>query len=132
MTVSILASPRPPTKKRWILVVEDDDAVRRSLQLLLASRGHEVRAYSSPEGLANDPAALRCDLLIADLIVPPTNTIALLGDLRSIGWGGQAVLVSGFLDDYWRKRAVAAGFDAVLTKPVSQTVMVQTVERLLQ
>ena len=85
--------------KRSVLLVEDDDAVRRALQLLLSARGHEVRAYRSAIGLASDAAALLCDCLVADLMMPPTDAVALLGSLRKAGWQGRAILISGFLDD---------------------------------
>jgi len=104
--------------------------VRRSLQLLLSGRGHEVRAYPSPLALAQDSAALRCDCLIADLMMPPSDAITLLGELRSAGWSGSAILISGFLDDEWRARGLRAGFDAVLSKPISDSLLVRTVEAL--
>jgi DNA-binding response OmpR family regulator len=121
------APARPP---RSVLLVEDDDAVRRSLQLVLTGRGHRVRAYASAVGLAQDPAALACDCLIADLMMPPTDAVALLGDLRSVGWSGCAVLISGLLDDAWREKVLAVGYDAILTKPLSETLLARTVEHL--
>lgn len=104
--------------------------MRRSLQLVLTGRGHHVRAYASAIGLAHDPAALACDCLIADLITPPTDAVALLGDLRSVGWSGRALLISGVLDESWRERALAVGYDAILTKPLSETLLARTVEQL--
>ena len=118
--------------KHSVLLVEDDDAVRRSLQLLLSGRGHDVRAYASAVGLAKDPAALRCDCLVADLMMPPTDAVALLGQLRKTGWGGRAILISGFLDEAWRDMAQRAGFDAVLTKPISDSLLIHTIEALLR
>lgn len=119
-----------PRVRRSILLVEDDDAVRRSLQLLLSARGHAVRAYSSALGLAEDPAALRCDCLVADLLMPPTDAIALLGALRDAGWKGRAILISGYLEDGWQTKARAAGFEAVLAKPISNSSLVRVVEDL--
>ena len=119
-----------PKMRRSILLVEDDDAVRRSLQLLLSARGHTVRAYASALGLAQDPAALGCDCLVADLLMPPTDAIALLGALRDAGWKGRAILISGYLDEGWKTKAQAAGFDAVLAKPISDSSLVRVVEDL--
>jgi FixJ family two-component response regulator len=129
-------TPSTPTErtatepKRSILLVEDDDAVRRSLQLLLSGRGHDVRAYPSALSLARDSAALRCDCLIADLMMPPSDAITLLGELRSAGWLGPAILISGFLDNEWQALALRAGFHAVLSKPMSDSLLVRTVEAL--
>ena len=117
-----------PKVRRSILLVEDDDAVRRSLQLLLSARGHTVRAYSSALGLAQDPAAFGCDCLVADLLMPPTDAIALLGALRDAGWKGRAILISGNLHEEWETKAQAAGFEAVLAKPISDSSLVRVVE----
>ena len=127
----LAARPQLASHKRSILLVEDDDAVRRSLQLLLAASGYMVRAYGSPVGLARDPAALSCECLIADLIVPPTDAVALLGDMRSVGWNGRAILISGYLDEHWQDRASAAGFDVALAKPLSETMLVRMIAQLL-
>lgn len=117
----------PPT----ILLVEDDDAVRRSLQLLFRSRGFNVRAYGSAHGLADDAQARSCEALVADLMMPQTDALQLLSELRAHGWHGKAVLISGFFDAAWEAKASAAGFDAMLGKPISDSVLVRTVEALL-
>jgi len=123
--------PLAETTSPRILLVEDDDAVRRSLLLLLRSRGYEVRAYPSAIGLAMDPGALACGCLLADLMMPHTDAIALLAELRAASWEGKSILISGHLDARWRTRATAAGYDVVLAKPISESVLVRTVEQLL-
>ena len=114
-----------------ILLVDDDDAVRRSLQLLLSSRGYAVRAYPTAVGLARDPCAFGCNCLIADLMMPQTDALQLLSQLRGRGWTGKSILISGFLDRQWETKAREAGYDAVLPKPISDSVLVRTVESLL-
>lgn len=113
-----------------ILLVEDDDAVRRSLQLMLQSRGYEVRAYPSAAGLARDAEAVRCNCVIADLMMPQSNAIQLLGELRKAGWEGKSILISGFLDRDWEARGREAGYDLVFMKPVSDSVMARAVSEL--
>lgn len=117
--------------QRGILLVEDDDAVRRSLQLLLSANGYSVRSYPSAVGLAQDPAALGCGCLIADLMMPQTDALQLLAELRAARWPGRAVLISGYMDRDWEQQARAAGYDAILPKPISDSVLIRTVEALL-
>lgn len=114
-----------------VLLVEDDDAVRRSLQLLLRSHGYEVRAFASAVGLGQDAKAQRADCLIADLIMPQTDAMQLLAELRANGWSGRSILISGFLDAGWEAKARGAGYDAVLAKPISDSVLVRTVAELV-
>ena len=115
-----------------VLLVEDDDALRRSLQLLLVARGYDVRAYPNGDGLACDPEALRSACLVADLVYPGGDGLGLLQDLREVGWDGAAILISGHMTDEWAARARAIGFDAVLSKPIGETVLATWVARLLE
>ena len=122
--------PAAPRRGR-ILLVEDDPAVRRSLQLLLAGHGYEVRAYPGAEGLAADPEALRAECLVADLVIPGVDGVALLQALRRAGWGGKAVLISGNLTRASIERAAAEGFDAILAKPFADSALLNSLGALL-
>lgn len=113
-----------------ILLVEDDDPVRRSLQLLLRGRGFDVRAYASSSQALADPLNRSAVCLIADLVMPELDGIDLLGGLRADGWTGRAILVSGYLTAEKRKRAEEAGFDAVLAKPVAENVLMSVLASL--
>jgi FixJ family two-component response regulator len=123
--------PSNPQSSPTILLVEDDDAVRRSLQLLLSGHGYRVRSYPAAVGLAQDPAALGCGCVVADLIMPQTDALQLLAELRAAGWIGKAILISGHLDQRWEQKAREAGYDAVLPKPISDSVLIRTVAGLL-
>ncbi|WP_454596981.1 response regulator [Qipengyuania sp. SM2507] len=122
---------QPPESRHCVLLVDDDDAVRRSLQFLLQSRGYAVRAYPSGVRLASDPAALACCCLLADLMMPQTDAVELLTELRAAGWNGRSILISGFLDDRREAFARAAGYEIVLPKPISQSVLMRTIEELM-
>ncbi len=115
-----------------VLLVEDDSAVRRSLQLLLSAQGYDVRAYASGAGLAADPEALRADCMVADLLIPQGDAVTLLRDLRGAGWKGRAVLISGKLDDSWTSRALDGGYDAVFAKPLKDSALTNCIAGLVR
>jgi FixJ family two-component response regulator len=117
--------------RKRILLVEDDAAVRRSLQLVLAGAGYDVRAYGLPTGLAKDSEAMQSSCLVADLILDDGDAIGLLNEMRAEGWAGPAVLISGRLNDKWRSEALRAGFDAVLEKPISGAPLLKEINRLI-
>ena len=117
--------------RRRILLVEDDAAVRRSLQLLLAGAGYEVRSYASSRGLADDPEALRADCLVADLVIPEGDGLMLLEELHAGGWSGKAILISGYLTRERAAQAREIGFDALFEKPLLESSLTACVERLL-
>ena len=102
-----------------ILVVEDDDAVRRSIQLLLRSRGMDVRAYASAKDAVGDPEVRSAECLIADLVMPEVDGIELLRALRGSGWNGSALLISGHLTPALQQKAAQAGYRSAFQKPVT-------------
>lgn len=114
-----------------ILVSEDDPSVRRSLQLLLRSRGFDVRAYTSGNALLLDPQARSGDCLVVDYCMPDIDGIAMLKRLRSTGWSGPAILITAHYADSLAASGREAGFAAVLEKPLGDNILLQTIEQVL-
>lgn len=108
---------------RRALLVEDDEGVRRSLQLLLHAFGYEVRSFDTAGALLNSDHAATADVLVADYRLPDGNGIDVLRDLRARGWGGRAVLITAFADPRMTARARASGFAAVLEKPLRRLAL---------
>ena len=113
--------PMPAEKnKPLLLLVDDDDSVRRSLHLLLQFRGYEVRSFASAAPLVGDDAAHDALFMVADHRLPDGDGIDVLQRLRAAGWCGRAVLITGYPSAVLRERAEQAGFSAVLEKPLRQ------------
>lgn len=108
-----------PPMRTTILVVEDDDAVRRSLQLLLRSHGFEVKAYASPGYALADHQNRNAACLIAGLMMPDLDGLTLLTNLRAEGWEGSAILIGGDIAAVHRAQAAEMEFSAILDKPIS-------------
>lgn len=125
-TISENMSLRP-----CVLIVEDDDAVRRSLQLLLRANGLDARAFSSAAQALADPRTREAECLVADLVMPEVDGIELLEGLRKDGWQGPAVLISGYLTDPLEKQAKEAGFAVILQKPLREHILVESVRTLI-
>lgn len=122
--MDIPANPAQAERPR-ILLSEDDPAVRRSIQLLLVSRGYDVRAYTSASALLSDPMAQSAAGLVADYRMPDMDGITLLKRLRATGWGGAALLITGFSSGDLSRRASEEGFEGVLEKPLKDHELLQ-------
>lgn len=118
-----------------ILVVDDDADGLDLMSLLLTSRGAVVRTASSvPRALE----ALRqgaIDLLLADIGMPGQDGYDLIRLVRGLEQeqGRQrlpAVALTAYASQSHRDRAIEAGFDAHLPKPVDPEILLQTVIRL--
>lgn len=115
-----------------VLLLEDDNAVRRSLQLLLEGRGFHVKAYASADALLADPLVAKADCVLIDYCLGSLDGIAVLHKLRTLDWAGPAILMTAFGSDELTARAKAAGFMEVLDKPFRDHAIVAALLRASQ
>lgn len=114
-----------------ILLSDDDSLVRRARQLLLRSRGFDVRAYTSGTALLLDDEAHTGDCLVVDYRMPDIDGISLLKRLRAAGWRGPAILLTTHYGDSLAEQARAAGFSEVLEKPLRDKILLNAIDRVL-
>jgi len=111
--------PSAPLAPLRVVVIEDNADIRESLSDYLESLGHDVQTASDgPAGLA---AILehRPDVALVDIGLPQLDGYAVAHQVRAaLGNGILLVAVSGYGQVEDRQRAVEAGFNEHLTKPV--------------
>ncbi len=108
-----------PTGDGSVLLVEDEDAIRRVAERGLRERGWQVLAAASAEQaqfLLGRGEPQRPALLISDFALPGRDGLALLTELRRAHRGLPAILTSGYADEALR-RACAEADAALLIKP---------------
>jgi len=113
-----------------ILVVDDNRDAADTCAMLLEASGHHVQtAYTARQALEL-ARAFRPHALLLDIGLPDIDGYVLAEQVRATPWGRNAVLVAvtGWGQEQDRQRAVVAGFDQHLVKPISA----ETVESLLQ
>ena len=115
-----------------IMLVEDDPAVRRSLQMLLQSRGFDVRAHASGTTLLADQTLSRAKCLISDYRLGDGDGLQLLRTLRKRGWLGPAILITGFNSPEVELAAVVVGYDSIIDKPLREGHLAALVTRLIE
>jgi signal transduction histidine kinase/CheY-like chemotaxis protein len=112
------AADAAPSGRR-ILLVEDNADNRETLQELLTERGHRVDASADGLDAIRRAAALQPEVAIVDIGLPGMDGYEVGRRLRD-AFGREILLVAltgyGLPED--RRRAVAAGFDVHVTKPV--------------
>ena len=104
-----------------VLLVEDNVDACSTLSAFLETEGHTVSA--AHDGMAGLDAALQgdFDVLVCDIGLPGMDGFALIAELRRSATARQpyAIALSGYGQEEDRTRALDAGFDAYLVKPVS-------------
>ncbi|MEN2784912.1 response regulator [Sphingomonas qilianensis] len=101
-----------------VILIDDDEGVRRSLQLLLHWRGFEVRSFGTATPALQDHCPASADILIVDYVLPDGDGIGVLDAFRALGWRGRAILMTALPSSALSQRALASGFDVVLEKPL--------------
>ncbi len=110
---------RVDAERLRVLVVEDNEDNRDALKLLVEHLGHEVDAVE--DGLRGVARALEehPDIMLVDLGLPGRDGYEVARRVRgALGAGVKLVAVTGYGQPEDRRRAIAAGFDQHLTKPV--------------
>ncbi|MBL8902422.1 MAG: response regulator, partial [Rhizobiales bacterium] len=107
--------------KPSVYVVDDDDAVRDSLDLYLTLKGMNVTIFGSAQELLDHDAGAP-HILVLDVNMPGMDGIMLLEILRGRGHAEPAVLITGLGDPEIRARAERAGATAFLDKPIDPPV----------
>jgi signal transduction histidine kinase/CheY-like chemotaxis protein len=126
------AGPMASSPSRLVLVIEDDADVRYSFSALIRLLGHRVEeAATGPEGLEK-LLALRPDLALIDVGLPGLNGYALARTARQSPDGADLFLVAltGYASAEDRRRALDAGFDAHLAKPVAENALREVLARV--
>jgi len=119
-----------------ILVVEDDADGRDLMQAVLEQRGANVIAAESVAQAFELLASTTPDVIVSDIGMPDEDGYALVHRLRALPGdsGGRTPLiaVSAFAGSADRARALAAGFDRYLHKPVDFEELRATIESLVE
>ena len=108
------------TKPRRVLVVDDNEDAAQTLGMLLEMSGHEVHLAHDGEQAVAMARALKVDIALVDIGLPKLNGYGVAQSIRGEPWGEQMVLIAltGWAQDEDKRRALAAGFNFHLTKPV--------------
>jgi CheY-like chemotaxis protein len=123
------ATPSVPSKRRRVLVVDDNQDVAQSLAMVVDLCGHDVEvAHDGPAALSKAKAAPP-DVVFLDIGLPGMDGYEVARAMRAEAKLNQAVLVAltGYGTEEAKRKSAEAGFNHHLLKPVS----LELVESLL-
>ena len=116
-----------------ILIVEDSPDNMKLFRTLLTLKGHEVTGLTGGEGLLDAVEGGSPDLVLMDIQLPGKDGFALLREIRSSPYGTvRVVALTAHAMTGDRERALQAGFDGYITKPIDVRGFPEQVQRALQ
>ena len=114
-----------------VIVVDDDEAVRKSLKFALELEGLDVRLYNGGEQILSDRDLPKHGCLVIDYYMPAMNGVELMDALRLRHVDLPAILITAKATDDLRRRAARAGFRQVLEKPLEDGSLVDSIRGAL-
>jgi DNA-binding response OmpR family regulator len=117
--------------RRSVLIVEDDESLRRIVSRHLRAQGYQVDEASSAEGAAGAlTGGLRPDVVILDLNLPGDTGWDLLRGTTLVAAGSPPVIIAS-ATTVSPKRLAEFGVAGYLPKPFPLDTLVATIERFI-
>lgn len=115
-----------------MLIVEDEPDLAHVMGLVLTRAGFQVHSEVTGEAARTLARQVQLDAVVMDRGLPDMDGLEAVGLLRSDGYRGPILVVSGFAGAEHVAASLDAGADAVLAKPFSLTDLVEQVRLALR
>jgi FixJ family two-component response regulator len=126
------AEERSKVQSPTIFIVDDDDAVRDSLKLLLESYGMTVEDFGSAAEFKNSYRPGVCECLILDQHLPGITGLDFLSSVGGPLPHLPVILMTGRGDRAIRDRAARLGVSAYLEKPIGDGILMAAIRHALK
>lgn len=113
-----------------ILVVERNPAVQRLERFFLEQAGYSVEFASDGLNALERARELKPAIMVAEILVPALDGLSLCRALKADA-ATSHILVLIFSHLHAEDRALEAGADAFLIKPLNEELLIETVEKLV-
>jgi FixJ family two-component response regulator len=122
----------PKSPAGMVVVVEDDDSMRESLERLLDEAGFACSSFASADALLARGIDGLSVCVISDLRLPGFSGLDLLAALRASGIALPLILITGHDAPGLREEAMRRGAAAFLPKPFRGTTLLETVRAAIK
>lgn len=112
-------------------VVDDDAALRESLEFLLSTAGIECRTYESAKALLDKGSVLEPGCVVTDVRMPGMSGMELIGELKKMGAPHPVIVLTGHADVPLAVEAMKAGVSDFLEKPFDDEALIAAVRAAL-
>ena len=118
--------------ERFIYIVDDDPAIRRSLERLMDAVGFQVASYATPKAFLDVAGSLLGGCVLLDLRMPEMDGFEVHAHLRSINPDLPVIVVTAQGDVQTAVRAMKAGAVDFIEKPYGDDALIAAIESALK
>ncbi len=116
--------------EKKIVVVDDDESIRKTFSLMLKKSYRVYLAKDSEEALRQFKN-LKFDLIIADYRLPHLSGLELIGRFREMGYRGEAILITAHPDSIKLEDLTRYSIGHFFAKPLDFHVLTRSIDLLL-
>jgi two-component system response regulator FixJ len=117
--------------EKIVYIVDDDAAVRRSLERLLDAAGFRALSYASPVAFLDAVAGLSAGCVLLDVRMPEMDGLTLQTWLAKLGVALPVIVITGQGDVQTAVRAMKAGAVDFIEKPYNDESLLNAIETAL-
>ena len=110
-------------------IVDDEEAVRKSLAFMLTMNGFAVRVHQSATEFLDFAPSARDAVLITDLRMPDMSGVDLIRKLATVNGAIRPVVITGHGDVPMAVEAMRAGAVDFIEKPFDDTLIIEAIHR---
>ncbi len=115
-----------------ILVLDDEEIIRKSARRVLEPAGHWVKTTASPKEALSFAGTFSVDLVLSDLKMPEMDGIEFLKRVKEISPATEVVIITGFGTVPGAVAALRYGAYDYIEKPINPEDLLLTVKRCLE
>lgn len=115
-----------------IHLIDDDEAVRASLALLIGTVGLRVQAWADPLAFVDQFDRQSIGAIVLDVRMPGISGLSVLDTLRAQGVDQPIVMLTGHGTVEMCRRAFKAGAAEFLEKPVDDELLIETLQNAVR
>lgn len=113
---------------KLVYVVDDDDAVRRSVAFMLKTSGYRVESYDSGLNLLKSAGGLEDGCILLDIRMPGIDGLEVQQALQEKGVSLPVIIMTGHGDVGLAVKAMKAGAVDFIEKPFEKEILLASVE----
>ncbi|WP_079545063.1 response regulator transcription factor [Bradyrhizobium lablabi] len=114
-----------------IHIVDDDASFRTAISRVLNASGYEVAAYESATCFLRDIENASPGCILLDVQMPALGGLQLQEELARLSHGWPIIFMTGHGDIPTSVRAIKAGAEDFLTKPIPRQTLLEAIQRAL-
>ncbi len=126
MTAPLTSTPQPLSP--LVHLIDDDEAVRASLALLIGTVGLRVQTWGDPQAFINGFDRQSIGVIVLDVRMPGISGLAVLETLVAQGVDQPVIMLTGHGTVQMCRRAFKAGAAEFLEKPVNDEALLEALQ----